>query len=114
MPSEGARFENMVASHLLKWCHYHEDVFGINVGLFYARDRQKREVDFLIAWEGKPWMLVECKLTEDRAYSSLAYFGAALDVTSRYLVSLRSTSDYKGRRTSVRVIPVAKFLMGFS
>ena len=28
LTDEGARWENFVGSHLLKFCHYHKDVFG--------------------------------------------------------------------------------------
>lgn len=111
VPSEGARFENMVASHLLKWCHYHQDRFGIGVELYYVRDLEKREVDFLVVWERQPWLLVECKLEGDRSFSSLAFFSLKLGVKRSYLVSLHGHDDYEDRRTGVRVIPVSKFLM---
>ena len=39
----GARLENMVASHLLKYCHYVEDTEGRLIELRYFRDiDQKR------------------------------------------------------------------------
>jgi len=46
--SEGARFENLIASHLLKFCNFYHFVFGVKASLWYLRDRQGREVDFLV------------------------------------------------------------------
>ena len=45
---EGARFENMVASHLLKFVHFLHDAEGWKAELFFLRDIDKREVDFLV------------------------------------------------------------------
>ena len=45
---QGARFENFVGSHLLKWCHWLEDSEGIDMELRYFRDREQREVDFVV------------------------------------------------------------------
>jgi len=42
-----ARFENLVASHLLKLCHYLE-TRGHAVELRFVRDREGRECDFLV------------------------------------------------------------------
>lgn len=40
----------------------------------YLRDKQKREVDFLVVRDRKPWFLVEVKLTDTSLSPSLAYF----------------------------------------
>ena len=42
--------------------------------LRYLRDKQKREVDFLIVRDRKPWFLVEAKLGDPHLSASLAYF----------------------------------------
>jgi uncharacterized protein len=44
--------------------------------LRYLRDKQKREVDFLVVRDRKPWFLAEVKLGEKILSSSLAYFQA--------------------------------------
>ena len=44
---EGPRFENMVAAHLLKFCHYYEDSHGIDVALYYLRDLGEARSRFL-------------------------------------------------------------------
>jgi hypothetical protein len=42
--------------------------------LRYPRDKQKREVDFLVVRDRKPWFLIEVKLSETSLAPSLAYF----------------------------------------
>lgn len=58
---DGARFENFIASHLLKACHYWEDVGEGDFQLHYLRDKEKNEVDFLVTKNKKPWFMVEAK-----------------------------------------------------
>jgi uncharacterized protein len=71
----GVRFENLVASHLLKAVHWWTDVGLGTFELYYLRDKAKREVDFLVIRDGKPWFLVETKLSSDRNLSpALEYF----------------------------------------
>ena len=48
-----ARFENLIALHLLKLCHFLNDREGFDVQVHYLRDRAGREVDFLVVLEGK-------------------------------------------------------------
>ncbi|USN46326.1 MAG: ATP-binding protein [Pseudobdellovibrionaceae bacterium] len=57
----GAKFENLVASHLLKACHFWDDSGLGQFGLHYLRNKEKKEVDFLISKDSKPWFTVECK-----------------------------------------------------
>lgn len=65
----GPRFENLVAGHLLKAVHFWTDTGEGTFELHYLRDKDKREVDFLITRDRKPWLAVEVKLS-DRALSS--------------------------------------------
>jgi predicted AAA+ superfamily ATPase len=106
----GARFENLVGSHLLKYCHYLHDVYGHAVELNFVRDLEKREVDFLLTWHKKPWLLVECKSSPGASLTSLNYFADRLDVEARYVVTLDSDVDHFDRRTRVRSISADRFL----
>ena len=45
---EGARFENLVATTLLKRINFFEDYEGFRYELCYIRDKEGREVDFAI------------------------------------------------------------------
>lgn len=107
---EGPRFENLVGSHLLKFKHLIEDQEGFRVDLHYLRDAGKREVDFLMTLEGRPWFAVECKTTDLRAGPALRYFGERLNIPYLYQVHLAGQEDILDGR--VRVMPAAKFLAG--
>jgi len=62
---ESARFENLVGSHLLKACDFWTDTGRGIFDLRCLRDKDKREIDFLIVKDGKPWLPVEVKLSAD-------------------------------------------------
>ncbi len=61
VPGDPARFENLVACHLLKWVHFEQDARGRDLELCYFRDVEGREVDFVIVEGRMPRLLVECK-----------------------------------------------------
>jgi predicted AAA+ superfamily ATPase len=60
----GPRFENLVANHLLKACHFWTDTGEGAFELFYIRNKEKQELDFLIVRDRKPWLPVEVKLSD--------------------------------------------------
>lgn len=71
----GIRFENLVASHLLKATHWWTDIGLGAFELYYLRDKTKREVDFLITRDERPWFLVETKHSSERTLSpALTHF----------------------------------------
>lgn len=72
---QGARAENFVASHLLKAVHYWTDCGFGQYALWFIRDKEKREVDFLVSKDKKPWFLVEVKVsTKSGINKNLIYF----------------------------------------
>ena len=108
VPDEGARFENLVACHLLKMKHALEDQEGYRIGLHYLRDAGKREVDFLVTAEGKPWFAVECKTASRTPNPALNYYGERLKIPYLYQITREEGIDtFNGR---VRVMPAGKFL----
>jgi predicted AAA+ superfamily ATPase len=71
----GARAENLVACALLKAVHWWTETGQGEFGLYFIRDKQKREVDFLVTRNRDPWFLVEVKYSEKAALAStLRYF----------------------------------------
>jgi len=60
----GHRFENYVACELLSRARLWTDVSGLAFGLYYVRNKQKQETDFLITRERDPWLLIEAKLSD--------------------------------------------------
>jgi len=71
---EGRTFENLVANHLLKACHFWSDIGEGNFDLFYLRDKEKNEIDFLIIRDRKPWAMIEAKLSDRSVSDSFAKF----------------------------------------
>jgi predicted AAA+ superfamily ATPase len=86
--SPGIRFENLVASHLLKYCHYMEDVEGYRMELRFLRDTDKREVDFVVLKEKKPIFAVECKQGEKSVSPHLFYFKNRTQIPHFYQVHM--------------------------
>src|SRR5260221_3393207 len=60
-----ARFENMIASHLLKYCNYLTDTGYGEFELRYLRNKEKFELDFLILKNKRPWLPFEVKLNDE-------------------------------------------------
>jgi uncharacterized protein len=69
----GARFENLVAFHLLKECYFLDDTEGVDTELRFFRDIEGREVDFVQLRDGKPVRFVECKSADTSISPALLY-----------------------------------------
>lgn len=69
--SDGPRFENLVAAHLLKWVQYQQDVYGKDLELPYFRDTDGREVDFVVTDRQSLLLLGECKWADTEVGRSL-------------------------------------------
>ena len=106
VPDPGPRFENLVASQLLKYCHWQEDVNGHRMELRYLRDTDGREVDFVVLQDGKPEFAVECKAGEKAASTSLRYFAERTDIPVFYQVHLGQRHFQSGKTI---VIPFPDF-----
>ena len=105
--SPGIRFENLVASHLLKYCHYLEDVEGYRMELRFLRDTDKREVDFVVLKDKKPIFAVECKHGEGSVSPHLFYFKERTSIPHFYQVHLGTKSKRIDDRISL--MPFAEF-----
>lgn len=104
----GLKFENLVACHLLKFCHFLKDTQGYKSNLYYIRDVEKREVDFLVTINEKPWFAVESKLSDETVSPALLYFGQKLQIPHLYQIVLNGKKDFLSGK--VRIIPASKFL----
>ncbi|HEY3245107.1 MAG TPA: AAA family ATPase [Phycisphaerae bacterium] len=107
---EAARFENMVASHLLKSVHAWNDVGYGEFDLRYLRDKEKNEVDFLVTNSHKPIVLLECKLTDETPSAALIKFGAHLGNVPRIQLLRRGGVDRL--RSGTRVVSADRYLAG--
>jgi predicted AAA+ superfamily ATPase len=102
----GARFENLVASQLLKYCHFIEDTEGRSMELRYLRDTDKREVDFVVLRDRKPLFAVECKSGEKALSPAIRYFAERTPIPRFYQVHLGERSFATGKAA---VLPFVRF-----
>jgi uncharacterized protein len=108
VPQPGPRFENMVAGHLLKYCHWQEDTEGYDMELRYVRDTDKREVDFVVLRDGSPEFAVECKTGDRRASPACRYFRERTDIPRFYQVHLGEKS-FGNADSATLVLPFSSF-----
>lgn len=108
VPDPGARFENLVASQLLKYCHWVEDTAGHKMELRFLRDTDKREVDFVVLRDDRPEFAVECKTGERAVSSAAAYYKERTTIPAFYQVH-RGAQDFVHASTGIRVLPFETF-----
>jgi uncharacterized protein len=109
VPHNGPRFENLVASHLLKWVHFEEDSKGRDLELRYFRDVDGREVDFVVLENRRPVTFVECKWTDESADRGLVYLNERFPKAEAWQLSAVGTKDHV-TPSGIRVCPALPFL----
>lgn len=105
---EGAIFENLVATHLLKKIHFLEDSQGLNLKLQYIRDKESREVDFVILKNNRVFALIEVKLAEEKISKSLQYYSEKLNPTHALQIVAHLRQEYS--QNKLRVLKLKKAL----
>jgi hypothetical protein len=106
---QAARFENLVACHLLKWVHYEQDTQGRDLELRFFRDIDGREVDFVVLEDRDPLMLVECKLADRDIDRGLRYLKARFPNADARQIALYGERDYVTPE-GIRAVPAVEFL----
>lgn len=92
--NEAARFENLVAVHLLRFVHWMEDVEGESYELRYFRTTLNHEVDFIILKDKKPICAIEVKLDDRPLDANLKYFLERTKVPYAFQISQKGTKNY--------------------
>ncbi len=105
-PAGGPRFENLVASQLLKYCHFVEDTEGHAMELRFLRDTDRREVDFVVLKGRKPLFAVECKTGERSLSPAIRYFAERTSIPRFFQVHLGDRHYESGAAT---VLPFRTF-----
>jgi predicted AAA+ superfamily ATPase len=103
----GAKWENFVASHLLKYCHFIEDTEGIKMEIRFLRDIEGREIDFVVLKKGKPLFAVECKTGDKKISPHLKYFSERTNIPMFYQVHQGDRRQMVSDRISM--LPFAEF-----
>jgi predicted AAA+ superfamily ATPase len=106
-----ARFENIVALELWRAVTSWNDMgYGL-FSLHFIKNKEQQEVDFLIAKERKPFLLVEAKLADTEASSAVKKFQRALNIPAVQLVE--ESNGYRffsNEGQSILVVPAYQWI----
>ena len=72
----------------MKACHFWTDKGEGVFELCFLRDKEKREVDFLVVRDEKPWFLVEVKTSRQSLSPHLEYYQKATGAKHAFQVTL--------------------------
>ena len=107
---EGLRFENLVATALLKQVQWQHDVQGKEAGLHYIRTKDGAEVDFALSDKNQLTHLVECKLSDDKPHRAMQRF--ALEKAPVQAVQLVRHGRHSYTLGAVQITVAHEFLNG--
>jgi predicted AAA+ superfamily ATPase len=109
----GDRSETFVACHLLKAVEGWSDMGLGTFELGYLRDKEKREIDFVVVQDGVPWFIVEVKHRDESKSASLKYFQDQIKAPLAFQVVIESDyvdADCFARRRGPVTVPARTFL----
>ena len=109
VPDDAPRFENLVACHLLKWVQFQQDADGLDLELRYFRDKDGREVDFIVVEQGTPTLLVECKWADVEIDKSLKYLKRKYPKAAAWQLAATGRKNYVSPE-GIRVAPALELL----
>jgi predicted AAA+ superfamily ATPase len=107
-----ARNENLIANHLLKWVHFLQDVYWYNVNLQYLRDKEKREVDFVITENQNVKYLIEVKTDNTSLSKHLLYYKNKFPQAKCFQIVFWN-KEIDIEKSWIRIISASKFLSWF-
>jgi predicted AAA+ superfamily ATPase len=109
LPDQGRRFENLMAVSLVRMAARFTEM-GLGVfEVMYIRDKEKREVDFVLIKDNKPMALFETKEGDSEISPSGRYFGKRLGIPLYQIVHRFGRCEaFPGNCFK---IPASKFLM---
>jgi len=110
--SGGAQLENLVACSLLKYTQFRKDSAGESWGLFYLRDKEGREVDFVVTRNRQVHWLIEVKASEDDVRPSLRYYTQKLrpKESLQLVLNLHRAQE----KSEIKIVPLGKWLESLS
>jgi len=108
-PDSGARFENLVACHLLKHVQFLADSEGSSLQLHYVRTTSDHEIDFVLADEnGEAQQFIEAKVGDTKPSSFLVKTAADHPNANSIQLVLRTPHGFDANGVGVR--PAAQWL----
>lgn len=109
----GDRAETFVACHLLKAVDGWTDMGLGKFELGYLRDKEKREVDFVVIRDGSPWFLVEVKHHDESLSGALKYYQKQIKAPFAFQVVMDAEyvdADCFSKPRDPVVVPAKTFL----
>jgi uncharacterized protein len=108
---ESARFENLIALEFLRAIETWNDSGWGKFSIHYLRNKDKQEVDFLIARNQKPFLLAEVKLSDENPAANLVSFQKDLNVPAIQLVKKEGVKKiYRNDKNNILVITAHRWL----
>lgn len=110
---DGDRAETFVGCHIRKAVDGWNDMGFGKFEMGYLRDRERREVDFVVVRDGRPWFLVEVKQRETTIARSLGFFQEQLGAPYAFQVVIDADyvdADCFARPRGPVVVPARTFL----
>ncbi len=104
-----ARFENMVALELYRAVTNWNDMGFGNFSLHFIKNKEQQEVDFLIAKDNEPCVLIEAKLNNSEPSPALIKFQRFLNIPAVQLVNSGTTFRFVSNGSNDILITPAVF-----
>ena len=104
----GAQLENLVACSLLKYAQFRKDAVGENWEIFYLRDKESREVDFVVTFNRRVHWLIEVKASDHSPGTSLRYYTEKLRPHDSLQLVLNL--DRAQEKSGIKILPLGKWL----
>ena len=111
---KSAKLENFVACHLYKAVNFWNDAGFGKYDLFFLRDKEKCEVDFLITLNNKQWLLTEVKNSSNCSINK-HIFHFQKQINAQYALQLTTESsymeyDFRTITSQTHIFPLSTFL----
>lgn len=109
----GEKAETFIACHLLKAVEGWNDMGLGDFQLGYLRDKNQREVDFVVVRDGKPWFLAEVKNADNTLSPSLKYFQKQIKAPFAFQIIIEADyvdADCFASQNRPMVVPAKTFL----
>lgn len=103
----GAKFENFVATCLIKHVYMKRDYEAKNVNLHYLRTKDKQEIDFALSRDNTLEQIVETKFANREISKALVYFHDKYNLPAKQVVH-ELAREY--RRENIEVIKAENYL----
>ncbi len=98
----------MVACSLLKYTQFRKDSTGESWELFYLRDKEDREVDFVVTLNRRVHWLIEVKASDANPSTSLRHYSEKL--RPRESIQLVLNLERAQEKSGIKVLPLGKWL----